>query len=96
MAHIMTYEELCKLKRGDSVYEEFKESRNSKIIELQFNGLDLSTNGLEWRDADHYLLLSECDEEDCPDYNWHYRVWNEMPAEEEINKTPWKDDPYKE
>ncbi len=93
MSSILNYEQLCKMEIGDTIYEEFKEPH--KVIPLMFNGIDFTTNGLPWQKAEHYLLLMECDEDSCMDYNWHYRVWNEYPTEEEM-KTPWKEDPYKE
>lgn len=92
MAHIMTYKELCQLDIGDTVYEEFKDNEKYKLLPLTFNGTDLTTDGKKWLVADHYLTLGECDE-DCLDYNWNYRVWNDKPTEEEM-KTPWRDNPY--
>ena len=94
MAHIMAYKELCDLPLWSKVYEEFEDKTKYKEpIELINNGIDLTTDGKPWDEAKHYLLFAECNEEECPDYNWNYRVWNEMPTEEEM-KTPWKENPY--
>ena len=86
MAHIMTYEELRSVPLRHTVYEEIKHVKY-KVYPLKYNGIDFT-------DGVHYLLMCECNEEECMDYNWNYRVWNEMPTIEEMNNTPWKDDPY--
>ena len=92
MAHVMNYQELKLVMMGDQVYEEIKDGT---IYPLVFNGKDFTTKGKPWLVAEHYLTLAECNEEECMDYNWNYRVWDEMPTEEE-QKKPWKEDPYKE
>ena len=86
MAHVMTYKELKRVQPKQLVFEEVRHFKY-KIYTLYFNGLDF-TNGK------HYLLMEECDEDMCPDYNWNYRVWDEMPTEKEMDNTPWKEDPY--
>ena len=92
MAHIMTYEELRNIKKGELIFEQIK--HKNIIIPLIYNGCDFTTDGLPWEFAKHYLLLEECDD-DCPDYRWNYRCWNEHPTKEEID-TPWKENPYEE
>lgn len=88
MAHVMTYDEIVDAAKNDKpIYEEL---RGPHVKELKFNGIEFS------RDAYEYLLLDECDEEECMDYNWNYRCWNEPPTEEEMVNTPWKADPYAE
>lgn len=93
MAHVMTYEELCKVKKGKPVYEEIRAIKH-RIHRLIFNGVDFTDEGKSFKVSWHYLCLCECDEENCPDYNWNYRVWNKMPTEKEMDNTPWKEDPY--
>ena len=85
MAHVMNYEELKKVEVKHLIFEEVRHIKH-KIYTLVYNGLDFT-------DGKHYLLKEECDE-DCPDYNWNYRVWNEMPTIAEMDNTPWKEDPY--
>jgi hypothetical protein len=84
----MTYEELRKVPICKPVYEEIKAV--NKVYKLTYDGIDFVDDPTNIK---HFLMLCECDEEECLDYNWNYRVWNEMPTEEE-QKTPWKDDPY--
>lgn len=86
MAHVMTYEELCKIKKNQLVYKELHYIKH-KVYPMAFNGMDFVS-------GNNYLLLSECDENNCPDYNWNYRVWNKMPTDKEMDDTPWKKDPY--
>lgn len=87
MAHIMNYEELRQIRKGEAIFEQLKNPSIGPIVyPLYFDGTDF-INGTK------YLLLCECDEEECMDYNWCYRCWNELPTLEEMN-TPWKDNPY--
>ena len=90
MAHIMTYEELKNMPVGTLVFEEMKAT--GKIYTLVYDGIDFVEKS-DFKAKRQFLMLCECNEEECLDYNWNYRVWNEMPTEEE-QKTPWKDDPY--
>lgn len=88
MAHVMTYDEVVAAARNDRpIYEEL---RRPHVRKLMFDGVDFSA------DFHDYLLLEECDEEGCPDYNWNYRCWDEPPTEEEMLNTPWKQNPYTE
>ena len=96
MAHVLTYDEIENLKVGDAVVEEFRDNQKYKFINLIFNGTDMTNDGTSWMEAEHYLLMCECDETQCEDYNWNYRLWNEMPTEEDLAKVSWKEDPYKE
>jgi hypothetical protein len=86
MAHVMTYDELKKVKQRELVFEETRHVKHH-VRTLYFNGMDFT-------DGKHFLFLSECNEKECPNYNWNYRVWNEMPTEKEMDNTPWKEDPY--
>ena len=86
MAYVMNYKELRRVQPKQLVFEEFKH-RKYYVVPLAFNGMDF-VNG------NKFLLMCECDERECLDYNWNYRVWNEMPTEKEMDETPWKDDPY--
>ena len=87
-AHVMDYNEILKVaNNGGSIYEERR--GHPGITELTFDGTDFSN------DSGAYLMLMECDEEDCMDYNWNYRVWNEIPTNEQMMNTPWKSNPYK-
>ena len=89
MAHVMTYPEIIEASKNHSIiYEELK--GRSRVRPLKFNGVDFA--GTE---DDCYLLLIECDEDECADYNWHYRCWNEMPSDELRANTAWKENPYK-
>ena len=93
MAHIMTYSEISKVPQGQAIYEEIRHIKY-RVHKLIFNGVDFTDTGADYIRSGHYLCLCECDEEDCPDYNWNYRVWNEMPTKEEMDNAPWKSDPY--
>lgn len=88
MTHVMNFEEIKEAaEKRNVVWQEFKSKE--KMIPMIFDGTDfvnISNN--------KYLLLCECDEEDCWDYNWQYRLWNNMPTTLERKKTKWKDDPY--
>lgn len=88
MAHVMNYSEICDAaKNGDIIYEE---SHTLGIVRpLRFNGVDFV--GVK---HSCYLLLTDCNEKDCPDYNLFYRCWTEEPTEEEMNTVPWKTNPY--
>lgn len=89
-AHVMNYEEIRRAAEERTVvWEEFREKE--KIIPLCFNGTDFV--GLSDRD---YLLLIECDEESCEDYNWNYRLWNNMPTSLQRKDAKWKENPYGE
>lgn len=86
MAHVMTYDEIVAAARNARpIYEELRRPHVGKLI---FDGVDFSA------DVHHYLMLDECDEEECLDYNWNYRCWDDVPTKEEMLNTPWKPDPY--
>lgn len=88
MAHVMNYAEIeAAAKNGDIIYEE---SRSFGIIRpLKFDGVDWV--GVKHQ---HFLLMIECDEELCSSYNMYYRCWDKEPTEDEMNNTPWKDNPF--
>ena len=89
MAHVMDYSEICDAAKQDKII--YEESRTLGIVRhLRFDGVDFV--GVKHK---CYLLLMECDEADCPDYNLFYRCWDEEPSEELMNNTPWKENPYK-
>lgn len=90
MTHVMNYKELVEaFQDGSVVYEE------SRVLGLI---RPLKSDGIDFRGVKHncFLLLDECNEENCPDYNLFYRCWNEEPSEELMNSTPWKENPYGE
>ena len=78
---------LSTAKERNIIWEEFK--NQDKVRPLCFDGTNFT--GLT---SEYYLLLCECDEDDCLDYNWIYRVWNNMPTTLERKVTHWKEDPY--
>lgn len=88
MAHVMNYSEIQNAaKNQKTIYEE---SRTLGIIRpLRFDGFDFV--GIKHK---HFLLLIECDEEQCPSYNMYYRCWDEEPTQEEMKSTSWKENPY--
>lgn len=89
MTHVMNYEEIKEAaKKRNIIWEELR--GREKLRPMAFNGTDFV--GLS---EEYYLLLCECDEEDCPDYNWNYRIWNNMPTTLERKNAKWKEDPYK-
>ena len=89
MAHVMDYSEICDAAKQDKII--YEESRTLGIVRpLRFDGVDFV--GVKHK---CYLLLMECDEADCSDYNLFYRCWDEEPSEELMNNTPWKENPYK-
>ena len=89
MARVMTYPDIVAASRsGSIIYEEL--NGKERIRPLKFDGVDFV--GTE--DKHHYLLLMECDEEECWDYNLYYRCWDSMPTDEQRANTPWKEDPY--
>ena len=90
MAHVMNYSEILKAaNEGKIIYEEV---RTTGIVRpLKFDGVDFI--GVK---HSCYLLLDECDEDRCPDYNLFYRCWDEEPSEELMNNTPWKENPCKQ
>ena len=90
MAHVLNYEEIkAAAKKGNIVYEELKTL--GIIRPLKFDGVDFV--GVNHR---CFLLLCECDEEECPSYNQYYRLWDKEPTEDEMKNTPWKEDPFRE
>lgn len=90
MPRVMTYQEIVAASRnGSIIYEEL--NGKQRIRPMKFDGVDF----VDIEDKKHYLLLMECDEEECWDYNLYYRCWNGMPTDEERKKAPWKEDPYK-
>lgn len=84
MPHVLSYQEILDAaKNGSIIYEEI---RTTGIVRpLKFDGVDFV--GVK---HNCYLLLMECDE-DCVDYNLHYRCWSDEPSEELMNNTPWKE-----
>lgn len=90
MAHVMNYAEIEEAANTEAII--YEEIRVTGIVRpLKFDGVDFV--GVKHK---CYLLLMECDEETCPDYNLFYRCWNEEPTEEEMRSTPWKESPYGE
>ena len=88
--HVMDYPEIVKAaKSGQIIYEELK--GQNQIRPLRFDGIDFINVR---KGTPCYLLLMECDDEYCMDYNWNYRCWNEEPSLELMKSTPWKDNPY--
>lgn len=88
MAHVLNYSEICDAANNDKVI--YEESRTLGIVRpLKFDGVDFK--GVK---HDCYLLLIECDEEQCEDYNLFYRCWDEEPSQELMDSTPWKENPY--
>ena len=88
MAHVMDFNEIKDAaSRRVVVWQEFR--LQDKLRPMMFNGTDFV--GLT---EEHYLLLAECDEENCQDYNWSYRVWNNMPNSLERKMNKWKENPY--
>ena len=88
MPHVMNYSEICKAaENGDIIYEEVRAL--GIIRPLKFDGVDFVGTKHKC-----YLLLMECDEEDCADYNLFYRCWDQEPSEELMNSVPWKENPY--
>ena len=89
MTHVMTYPEIVEASNnGSTIFEEVQLS--DRIRPMKFDGYAFTGIG-----SKHYLLLEECDEEHCVNYNLYYRCWNEMPTDEEREKAKWKGDPYK-
>lgn len=90
MAHVMNYPEIVKAANdGSIIYEEIRVT--GIVRPLKFNGADFIGTKHHC-----YLTLSECDGDDCPDYNLFYRCWNDEPSEELMRSTPWKENPYEE
>lgn len=88
MAHVLNYAEICDAANNDKII--YEESRTLGIVRpLKFDGLDFV--GVK---HNCYLLLMECNEEECIDYNLHYRCWDEEPSKELMDTTPWKDNPF--
>ena len=89
MAHVMNYSEICEAAKNNKII--YEENHTLGLVRpMRFDGVDFV--GVNHH---HYLLLLECDEEDCPDYNLFYRCWDEEPTEEQMKNTPWKENPYK-
>ena len=87
MAHVMNYEEILRAAENRTVvWEELR--GQEKVRPMCFDGADFA--GIS---GSHYLLLLEC-ENDCEDYNWNYRLWNNMPTQLERRTNKWKEDPY--
>lgn len=88
MAHVMNYSEILDAANtGKIIYEE---SKTLGIVRpLKFDGVDFK--GIK---HNCYLLLMECDEEECVDYNLFYRCWDEEPSQELMDSTPWKENPF--
>ena len=87
-AHVMTYPEIVQAaENGTVVWEELRDE--DKVRPLCYNGTDFV--GLSY---EYYLLLIECDEKECEDYNWNYRLWNNMPTASQRKEARWKENPY--
>lgn len=90
MPHVMNNVEILKAATDGKII--YQEVRTTGIVRpLKFDGSDFV--GVKHK---CYLLLTECDEDCCPDYNLYYRCWDEEPSEELMNKMPWKTNPYGE
>lgn len=90
MAHVMNYAEIKEAARNGSII--YEEMRVTGIVRpLRFDGVDFV--GVKHH---CYLLMMECDEEACEDYNLFYRCWDEEPSTEMMQSTPWKENPYGE
>lgn len=90
MPHVMTYEEIVAAsKSGKIIYEEVR--LKDWVRPLKFNGVDF----VGVKDKHCYLMLMECDEEECMDYNLYYRCWDQKPSDELRKNTPWKENPYR-
>ena len=88
MAHVMNYQEIqIAALNGSIIYEELR--RVDRVRPMKFDGVDFVGT-----DKKCFLLLMECNEEECPDYNFMYRCWDEPPTDELRSSTPWKDNPY--
>ena len=88
MAHVMNYSEIKEAADKSKII--YEESRTLGIVRpLRFDGVDFV--GVKHK---CYLLLIECDEETCQDYNLFYRCWDEEPTQELMDSTPWKENPY--
>jgi hypothetical protein len=88
MAHVMNYQEiLTAAEKRKTIYEELR--LKERIRPLRFDGVDFV--GVK---DNCFLMLMECDEEVCMDYNLYYRCWNKMPSDEERSNAFWKEDPY--
>ena len=88
-AHVMTYDEILTAAENNVVvWEEIR--KYETLRPLRFNGNEFI--GLT---GNPYLLIAECNEEFCYDYNWEYRLWNNMPTAKQRQDAPWKEDPYK-
>ena len=87
MAHVMSYQEIKEAaKAGRDIYEEIRVT--GIVRPLRFDGIGFT--GIKHH---CYLTLKECNEEKTSGYNFHYRCWDEEPAEELMNSTPWKSVP---
>lgn len=86
LPHVMKYEEILEAARNHKPI--WEESRNPeyKIRKLIFDG-----SGFISKREGTYLLLMECDEEVCEDYNFYYRCWNKRPSVEFMKNIPWKE-----
>ena len=90
MAHVMKYPEIVAASRtGAVIYEEVR--LKNAVRPLKFDGVDFV--GVD--DKHCYLLLMECGEEECMDYNLYYRCWDQKPSDEERANVPWKENPYR-
>lgn len=89
MIHVLTYPEILEAaNKGAVIYEEHQ--GKDRVRPMKFDGVDFVA-----LDKSSFLLLMECDEEDCEDYNLYYRCWSDMPSDELRAATPWKENPYK-
>lgn len=90
MPHVLNYAEILEAAKNETII--YEEIRSTGIVRpLKFDGVDFV--GVK---HNCYLLLMECDEETCPDYNMHYRCWSGEPSQKLMNETPWKESLYEE
>ena len=90
MAHVMDYQEILEAaKESRTIWVENK--RLDRCIAMTFDGVDFVNT-----QVGSFLMLMELNEEECQDYNWNYRCWNEQPSEELMAATSWKDNPFEE
>lgn len=88
MAHVMNYQEIqIAAKTGATIYVELR--KVDRIRPMKFDGVDFVGT-----DKKSFLLLPDCDKEECPDYNFMYRCWDEPPSDEIRASTAWKENPY--
>ena len=88
MAHVMDYQEILNAAHDNKII--YEEVRTTGLVRpLKFDGVDFI--GVKHK---CYLLLMECDEDSCVDYNLFYRCWDDEPTQEQMDSTPWKESPF--